>query len=78
METSAKANDYVEVLHVTQPTTEGVGKIVHALVSHQIALGLKVAVASPNTPEFYEPLLEMGCRWFQWSVTGNPQVNARA
>ena len=63
---------HLDVLHITQPTTEGVGKVVSGFVKNQIASGLRVAVASPDTPEFCEPLVQLGCQWFPWNAVRSP------
>ena len=64
-----------DVLHVTQPTEEGVGKFVRDMVTEQLSAGLSVALASPDDPGFLRGLAELGCKHFTWDSVRSPNKN---
>ncbi len=62
----------LDVLHVTQPTSAGVAKVVQQLVTDQLRRGMSVGLASPNRPEFVRPLIEVGCHYYPWKSVRSP------
>ncbi len=62
----------LDVLHVTQPTSAGVAKVVQQLIADQRRRGMAVGLASPNRPEFVTPLVDMGCHYFPWASVRSP------
>jgi len=62
-----------DVLHVTQPTGEGVGKVVRQLIRDQLSAGLRVALAAPTDAALQGPLSEIGCECFGWEAVRSPR-----
>ncbi len=62
----------LDVLHVTQPTTEGVAKVVRQFIDDQCASGLRVGLACPNNVDFHQPLVRLGCDWHEWNSARSP------
>lgn len=62
----------LSVLHVTQPTSGGVGRHVLALISDQIERGFDVAVACPPDGELLEEALRMDVRHLPWTAERAP------
>jgi glycosyltransferase involved in cell wall biosynthesis len=60
------------VLHVSQPTTEGVARVVADLVAAQRARGWEVAVASPVDGWLHEEVAAHGARHFEWQARRSP------
>ncbi len=61
-----------DVLHITQPTREGVGNIVRQLAIQQSSAGHRVGVASPDDVEFTTPLIDAGCKHWMWDSVRSP------
>ncbi|WP_328476984.1 glycosyltransferase [Actinoplanes sp. NBC_00393] len=61
----------VAVLHVTQPTTGGVGRVVLGLARAQADAGLDVTVACPAGP-LAGKLANAGVRWERWESDRQP------
>lgn len=61
----------LSVLHVTQPTTGGVARVVTGLARAQIAAGHAVTVACPPGA-FAELAAAGGARWSRWDCTRQP------
>ncbi|AGL20836.1 glycosyltransferase [Actinoplanes sp. N902-109] len=61
----------VSVLHVTQPTSGGVARVVLGLAKAQQESGLDVAVAAP-AGELSEKLLAAGVPWQRWDSSRQP------
>ncbi len=66
------AFDRLDVLHVTQPTTAGVAKVVQQFIADQCRRGMAVGLASPDQPEFVSPLVDLGCHYFNWQSVRSP------
>ncbi len=66
------ASDRLDVLHVTQPTTAGVAKVVQQFIADQCRRGLSVGLASPEHAEFISPLVALGCHYFRWEAVRSP------
>jgi len=61
------------VLHVAQPTFAGVMVVVRDLVKEQIAQGLNVTVACPETGgDLSRQVSEVGAQWIKWEASRNP------
>lgn len=56
----------MQVLHVSQPTTEGVARIVLDLVTDQVRRGHGVAVACPPGGGLADSVRAVGARWLPW------------
>jgi glycosyltransferase involved in cell wall biosynthesis len=68
----------MRVLHVAQPTTEGVPRVVLDLVRDQVARGWQVAVACPPGGELGSAARERGARWLPWPATRSPGPSSPA
>jgi glycosyltransferase involved in cell wall biosynthesis len=66
----------LDIIHVTQPTSGGVGNYVIELAGYQRGLGLNVAVISPADQPFRERLRALGVRHQPWKVerANGPQL----
>ena len=62
----------VSVLHVSQPTTEGVARWVALLAADQVRRGWNVAVASPDDGNLAADIDACGARHVLWSATRSP------
>jgi glycosyltransferase involved in cell wall biosynthesis len=62
----------LSVLHVTQPTSGGVGRHVLALISDQVERGFEVALACPPQGELPERALRSGVRHLPWAAARFP------
>jgi glycosyltransferase involved in cell wall biosynthesis len=60
------------VLHVSQPTTEGVARCVLDLVRHQLAAGWDVVVACPPQGDLPVEAAAMGAEVVPWEATRSP------
>ncbi len=60
------------VLHISQPTTEGVPRVVAGLVRHQVAAGFRVTVASPGTGWLADEAVAAGAEHVEWAATRSP------
>lgn len=65
----------LRVLHVAQPTTEGVAVMAAALVRDQVARGWDVAVACPPGGDLPGWALEAGARHLGWRATREPGLS---
>ena len=63
---------HIDVLHVTQPTSEGVAKVVLQLVADQSRAGLRVGIASPDNKVFQAALENLACAFYPWDATRSP------
>jgi len=66
------------VLHVSQPTTEGVGRHVRDAVADQTARGWRVTVASPPDEELVAYVRARGAMHAPWSARRTPSPRALA
>jgi glycosyltransferase involved in cell wall biosynthesis len=62
----------LSVLHVTQPTSSGVGRQVIALMSDQVERGFELAVACPPGGELPEAAVKMDVRHLPWTAERLP------
>jgi glycosyltransferase involved in cell wall biosynthesis len=62
----------LSVLHVTQPTSGGVGRHVLALIADQVERGFEVSVACPPNGELPEQILRMDVRHLPWTAARLP------
>lgn len=62
----------LRVLHVAQPTTAGVPRVVAQLVADQVARGWDVAVAGPDGGHLRPGVEAAGARWLPWEATRAP------
>lgn len=60
------------IVHVAQPTTEGVPRCVVALVRHQVARGHRVTVVSPTDGWLATEAVEAGARHVAWAAGRSP------
>ena len=60
------------VLHVAQPTTAGVARVVADLVADQVARGWQVTVACPPEGWLPDEVRTAGATWQAWSATRDP------
>ncbi|MGY1662356.1 glycosyltransferase [Geodermatophilus sp. SYSU D00705] len=60
------------VVHVAQPTTEGVARCVVGLVRHQVAAGLEVTVVCPDDGWLASEAVAGGARHVPWAAGRNP------
>jgi glycosyltransferase involved in cell wall biosynthesis len=60
------------VLHVAQPTTDGVGRYVSALVRDQAARGWEVSLATPPDSDLEAHCMTAGVRWLRWNARREP------
>ena len=63
----------LSILHVTQPTDGGVGRVVALLVRDQVGRGCHVSVASPPGP-LAEEIEAEGATWLPWPARRSPGV----
>lgn len=66
------------VLHVTQPTVDGVARHVAQLVGAQVGLGWDVTVASPPGGDLQRLVTGLGARWASWSAGREPGLGMLA
>lgn len=71
-------NVTMRVLHVAQPTTEGVARVVVELVRDQVRRGWSVSVACPPGGELAEAVRGLGATWLPWAATRSPGPGAVA
>ncbi|MGY1640758.1 glycosyltransferase [Geodermatophilus sp. SYSU D00703] len=62
----------VHVVHVAQPTTEGVARCVVGLVHHQVSAGLDVTVVCPDDGWLAREALAGGARHVPWAAQRTP------
>ncbi|GAA4864452.1 glycosyltransferase family 4 protein [Actinomycetospora straminea] len=62
------------IVHVSQPTTEGVPRCIVALVRHQVARGCRVVVVSPTDGWLAAEAVEAGAQHVPWSADRNPNL----
>ncbi len=62
----------MDILHVTQPTTAGVKRVVLDLVTDQSQRGFDVAVACPADDGMLAALAEIGVRHVTWKASRSP------
>jgi glycosyltransferase involved in cell wall biosynthesis len=62
----------MRVVHVAQPTTEGVARCVVGLVRHQAAAGVDVAVVCPDEGWLAAEAKDAGARHVTWTATRSP------
>jgi len=62
----------VRILHVAQPTTAGVPRVVVDLVADQASRGWDVHVACPSDGWLAEEAAHAGARWHPWAATRWP------
>ncbi len=62
----------MKVLHVTQPTTEGVARWVSTLAADQVKRGWSVAVASPTSGFLRDEVINHGAEHHAWHATRSP------
>lgn len=62
----------MRVVHVAQPTTEGVPRVIAALVRDQVARGWHVAVACPPGGELAAAATAAGAGWLPWIAAREP------
>ncbi len=60
------------VVHVAQPTTEGVARCVTGLVQHQLAAGLRVTVVCPDEGWLAAEVEASGARHVPWAARRSP------
>jgi glycosyltransferase involved in cell wall biosynthesis len=60
------------VLHVTQPTVDGVAKVVAGLVGDQVARGWDVVLACPDSGWLADEATARGARVVTWEATRDP------
>jgi glycosyltransferase involved in cell wall biosynthesis len=65
---------HLRVLHVSQPTTEGVARCVSDLVHDQVAAGLDVWVACPARPWLADEVTAMGAHHIDWDARRAPHT----
>jgi len=68
----------LRVLHVTQPTTNGVGRYVRDAVGSQSARGWRVAVAAPAAPDFDAACRAAGGEYYRWDAARQPGLSVVA
>ncbi len=62
----------VHVVHVAQPTTEGVARCVVGLVRHQLGAGLRVTVVCPDDGGLAAEVAAAGARHVPWAAQRSP------
>lgn len=62
----------MKVLHVAQPTTAGVARVVADLVADQVRRGWQVHVACPAGSHLSDDVAGAGGRWLRWEATRAP------
>ncbi|SDL80529.1 Glycosyltransferase involved in cell wall bisynthesis [Geodermatophilus siccatus] len=62
----------VHVVHVAQPTTEGVARCVAGLVRHQVAAGFEVTVVCPEEGWLASEAVAGGARHASWTAQRSP------
>ncbi len=62
----------VHVVHVAQPTSEGVARCVVGLVHHQVSAGLDVTVVCPDDGWLAAEAVAGGARHVSWAARRNP------
>lgn len=62
----------IRVLHVSQPTTAGVARIVADFAQDQVSRGLDVAVACPAGGRLADDVRAAGGRWLAWPASRSP------
>ena len=67
----------MKILHVAQPTTEGVARCVADLVVRQKARGWDVSVASPVAGDLRRWVIEAGATHLDWEAGRNPGRSTR-
>lgn len=60
------------VVHVAQPTSEGVARCVVGLVRQQVASGLRVTVVCPSGGTLAEEAASAGAVWVRWEAQRSP------
>ncbi|WP_151484047.1 glycosyltransferase [Streptomyces albicerus] len=60
------------ILHVTQPVEGGVARVVTDLVAAQLARGLRVTVACPESGALTDTLSALDCTVLRWDATRSP------
>jgi glycosyltransferase involved in cell wall biosynthesis len=63
------------ILHVAQPTTEGVARCVADLAAYQQRLGWRVSVASPPEGDLPRWVVETGARHLSWRAVRSPGLS---
>jgi glycosyltransferase involved in cell wall biosynthesis len=69
-------NVTMRVLHLSQPTTEGVARVVADLVRDQLERGFHVTVACPPDGGLAETVRSLGAQWSSWPATRSPGPSA--
>lgn len=60
------------IVHVAQPTTEGVPRVVVGLVRHQVSIGLQVTVVCPQDGWLGPEAVAAGARHVPWAARRSP------
>ena len=68
----ARRGTGLRLLHVSQPTTEGVARCVVDLVRHQVAEGCEVLVACPPEGDLAPAVAAAGASVLPWAATRSP------
>lgn len=63
------------VLHVAQPTVDGVARVVTSLVEEQVARGWRVVLACPSAEWLASDAVKRGAHHVEWRAQRNPSLS---
>lgn len=78
MARSQEPRGSLRLLHVSQPTTAGVARVVAALAEYQTSAGHTVHVASPSDGTLCKDLAGTKAEWSEWDARRSPSVGTRS